>query len=767
MYRRCPSIQKIDLDRLDNLARIVEHLRQTMEQEITGMSKDVNRLLQNTEANYSEYYVRTATQEAASLLREIEMLSRRLDEQMREKVSGLKYAASQYAQTDKQVEKLAQSQPSLSLFDHKSLFLAAQRADILGNSLYGPMKSSSPESPKFPNIFEQLQAFQRQGIIDRLAPFHEDPRIAALLQTMQNQDAVAQRLAQAELTKIAEAFTEIARSQKAYVVYQAYGQREYMETAHQYAETQRKKLEEMGVSDEWYKDGIDLSYFYQGGFLKACRYNPLKNDRSLLLDDEEIRALLEEGLWDEKKLEELRQRYDELEAKVLRRLQLEQQINEYNQLVVEEDIRKMQQLLKDMNLYHGEITGKYDQQLLIAIAGYQYIANNHSTMFAVWRELSGYHDGKEFKVDGLITKELLELANAEKGLGYWNDPNVKAGGLGVAMTSVGVGDGIISQIWDEGSGLLKQAWSVNPTNPKFWTETVPGYYDLAKAITSGDITLEDIKEALKEGATEEFVVPFQDIWDLQGKILSGKASYEESERYGRALVKAFLALTLVEGAVKSGVKISGKLSRGLSELLPKLNSGAVVVTEGGTRFRIPDGYHIDTPELPKTDTQRQFIEFQRQQELKGNAGGTGKSSASTIRNSVTNDILDDMESKGGHLLNKHVSKTNEDLLKRAAKEGVPSTTFYNKSTALKATQENIRKNAEQISDWLNNQNSKGYLITKAQHEYSIGKGVDVKNGGNSASKQVTDNLTTSQLYLVKDPSMPAGYRIITGYPVFQ
>ncbi|MFD1270752.1 hypothetical protein ACFQ3Y_25400, partial [Paenibacillus motobuensis] len=54
-----------------------------------------------------------------------------------------------------------------------------------------------------------------------------------------------------------------------------------------------------------------------------------------------------------------------------------------------------------------------------------------------------------------------------------------------------------------------------PTNPKFWTETLPGYYDLAKAITSGDITLEDIKEVLKEGAAEEFVVPFQDIWDLQ------------------------------------------------------------------------------------------------------------------------------------------------------------------------------------------------------------------------------------------------------------
>ncbi|WMT42052.1 hypothetical protein RE628_06340 [Paenibacillus sp. D2_2] len=426
---------------------------------------------------------------------------------------------------------------------------------------------------------------------------------------MQNQNAFAQKLAQAELTKIAEAFTEIARSQKAYVVYQAYGQREYMESAHQYAETQRKKLEEMGVSDEWYKEGIDLSNFYQGGFLEACRYNPLKNDQSILLDDEEIRALLEEGLWGEKKLEELRQRYDELETKVLRRLQLEQQINEYNQFVAEEDIRKMQQLLKDMNLYHGEITGKYDQELLIAVAGYQYIANNYSTMFAVWRELSKYHDGKEFEVDGLITKELLELANAERGLGYWNDPNVKAGGFGVAMTLVGVGDGIVSQIWDEGSGLLKQVFSVNPTNPKFWTETVPGYYDLAKAITSGDISLEDIKEVLKEGAAEEFVVPFQDIWDLQGKVLSGKASYEESNRYGRALVKAFLALTLVEGAVKSGVKISGKLSKQLSELLPKLNGGAVVVTEGGMKIQLPNNYRIETPENP--NIQRKQYELDR------------------------------------------------------------------------------------------------------------------------------------------------------------
>ncbi|WP_343863887.1 hypothetical protein [Paenibacillus motobuensis] len=594
-----------------------------MEQEISGMAKDVNRLLQNTEANYSEYYVRTATQETASRLREIEILARQLDEQLREKVSGLKYAANQYADTDKQVEKLAQTQPPSFMFDHKTPLLARQWADITGNRLYGPAKSYASESPEFPNIFEQLQAFQQQGIIDRLAPFQEDPRIASLILTMQNKDSFAHKLAQEELKKIAEAFTEIARSQKAYAVYQAYGQHEYMEAAHKYAEAQRKKLEKMGVSDEWFKEGIDLAYFYQGGYLEACKYNPLKNDRSLLLDDEEIRSLLEEGLRGEKNLNELRQKYDELEVKVLRRMQLEQQLKEYDQLVAEEDIRKMQQLLKDMNLYHGEITGKYDQDLLVAVAGYQYIANNYSTMFAVWRELSGYHNGKEFEVDGLITKELLELANSERGLGYWNNPNVKAGGLGIAMTSVGVGDGIVSQIWDEGSGLLKQAWSVNPTNPKFWTETLPGYYDLAKAITSGDITLEDIKEVLKEGAAEEFVVPFQDIWDLQGKVLSGKASYEESQRYGRALVKAFLALTLVEGAVKSGVKISGKLSRQLSELLPKLNGGAVAVTESGMKIQVPNNYRIETPENPNIQRRQNEVEKGIEGTPKAQTGYTG------------------------------------------------------------------------------------------------------------------------------------------------
>ncbi|KAF6562347.1 WXG100 family type VII secretion target, partial [Paenibacillus sp. EKM207P] len=127
-----------------------------------------------------------------------------------------------------------------------------------------------------------------------------------------------------------------------------------------------------------------------------------------------------------------------------------------------------------------------------------------------------------------------------------------------------------------------------------------------------------------------------------------------------------------------------------------------------------------------------------------------KNKANDIRKNVNNNILDEMESNGGHLLQKHVGKTNEELIKRASQEGVPSTTFSDKSTALKSTQENIRRNADKIAEWIENPNSRGYLITKADHEFSIGRGVDIKNGGNSSSKHVTNDLSKSQLYLVKD-----------------
>ncbi|MEY8351688.1 RNase A-like domain-containing protein, partial [Bacillus cereus] len=200
-----------------------------------------------------------------------------------------------------------------------------------------------------------------------------------------------------------------------------------------------------------------------------------------------------------------------------------------------------------------------------------------------------------------------------------------------------------------------------------------------------------------------------------------------------------------------------KMSQGMTELPQLFNKGDNLAFSGGGNIR--SGF--DTPDFRQAEEKLSTHQF-----AKGNDGSSGDKWVSTpnaIRN-VENDILDIMESNNGHLLDKHVGKTNDDLLKRAAQEGVDATTFSDKSTATKAVQANIRRNADDISNWLNDPNSSGIKVITTDHGYSIGQGVAVKNGGSSASKQITYDLTTSKVVLVKDSSMPNGYKIVTGYP---
>lgn len=111
---------------------------------------------------------------------------------------------------------------------------------------------------------------------------------------------------------------------------------------------------------------------------------------------------------------------------------------------------------------------------------------------------------------------------------------------------------------------------------------------------------------------------------LSDKIFSGKATYEESVTYGRALTKAVMALTLVSGAAKSGAKISAKTSKKLAELLPKI-SGSVKVerglTSGGMMAPIP-GTSVDDIVLPRTPAQENYLKFIEERER--GVGGTPK-----------------------------------------------------------------------------------------------------------------------------------------------
>ncbi|WP_248565397.1 RNase A-like domain-containing protein [Paenibacillus sp. L3-i20] len=126
---------------------------------------------------------------------------------------------------------------------------------------------------------------------------------------------------------------------------------------------------------------------------------------------------------------------------------------------------------------------------------------------------------------------------------------------------------------------------------------------------------------------------------------------------------------------------------------------------------------------------------------------------------VGNDILDKMEEAGGHTLERHVSKTNEDLIKRANKEDVEATTsFTDKSTAIRSVQENLRKNADGIVKWVN-ESEKARVVFDVKHDNAIGKGVL------QDKKTVKYDLNYSRIVVVKDVNQELGFRIITAFPI--
>ncbi|GIP56091.1 CdiA family toxin C-terminal domain-containing protein [Paenibacillus vini] len=631
--------QRVEPGKVENLSRNLEHLRQTIEHSLTGLSNELTRLLSSVESAYSESYVRAAAREVSEQLHEIMKFAEALDERMRDKVKVLNYAANEYLQIEKKAVGLAKaSKPAYFTLKGAAQALLKGFKD---RALQNIGDSGDPSSKSKLSLVQiakgVLLEFREMSLESRVAPVKEDARIAALLLMMETGTVEDQAWAREKLDEIAKAFEELARQQAAYQVYEIYGNEMYTGYVHKLADKQRSILADLGISEKWYKTGVSLAAFYKGSPLTACDYNPLKHDFSTMPSESELRMVIAVGLYNEVYRNWARNSYSRIEAAVHQAAEqqrkLEEQLEEYNRLVPEEDIRKMQQVLKDLNIYQGEVTGKYNEELLIAVAGYQHIANTISSVAAVWRSQS--KSGKyEFEVDGKVTKELLELALAEKGLGIRNNPDlvINNGGTITAITMVGVGDGIVSQLKEDFGDVLKGSWANNPNNIEFWTKTLPHYYDLAKDIENGNITYDSIKSMLGEELAKEFIVPFKDIKNLSGKVLSGKASYEESVSYGRALAKAASAVMLVKAAATAGAKgakLASKSSKELLESLPKITEQFrryEFVTPEGIRVKVPAWEADGTISYSKNPNQVQqnFIEnYLKEREGKGRVEGTG------------------------------------------------------------------------------------------------------------------------------------------------
>lgn len=131
-----------------------------------------------------------------------------------------------------------------------------------------------------------------------------------------------------------------------------------------------------------------------------------------------------------------------------------------------------------------------------------------------------------------------------------------------------------------------------------------------------------------------------------------------------------------------------------------------------------------------------------------------------ILKNIDNNFLDQMEQLGGHTIAKHISKTDQELIKRSIKEDVDATAFTNKAVAYKAIKENLSKNSVEIEKWLNNPKSRYSEVFYCDHSFIIGKGVQ------KGSKSVARELKTSRIVLNKSNKGELNLIIKTAFPEF-
>ncbi|URL59487.1 hemagglutinin repeat-containing protein [Luteibacter flocculans] len=153
--------------------------------------------------------------------------------------------------------------------------------------------------------------------------------------------------------------------------------------------------------------------------------------------------------------------------------------------------------------------------------------------------------------------------------------------------------------------------------------------------------------------------------------------------------------------------------------------------------------------------------------LVGNEGNAGSSArpSNTVPNTevpfspiVDGGGLQAHEDAGGHLLKKHVGQSEQDLVDRLAAEPniSGSSSFYNRAAAENAVSQTIDANQKAVTNWLNN-GSSGRL--RLDYSLSDPVGISVSRGATSAL-----DVNSVRMILVRDASMPTGYKILTGFP---
>ena len=128
----------------------------------------------------------------------------------------------------------------------------------------------------------------------------------------------------------------------------------------------------------------------------------------------------------------------------------------------------------------------------------------------------------------------------------------------------------------------------------------------------------------------------------------------------------------------------------------------------------------------------------------------------TVKNETGNSLTYH-ENFGGHVIEKHVGKSDAELIFRLKEEPrlSASSSFYDAQVADRAIGNGIAANKDQLANWLAGDQQR--LVLTHEEKFSVGNVIQKGNDVSHASKTIT-------IVTDKDPLMPNGYRVHTAYP---
>ncbi|WP_270619869.1 C40 family peptidase [Paenibacillus macerans] len=276
---------KVDTGKLEELSAKLKTLGNQVENSERRVYQDLSRLVQDVRSEYDERSVQRALDEVNNRLRNITKLAKLVTDELYEKAGGLKQAAQAYLDSEEAANRATQQKfiPPSSYYS-KDGVIAGE-----GSSAY--LKD----------------------------PLFEDPVVQKLHAQTLNGTEEGQEEAKRQLDKIFKARYDIARAQVAYSVYQAFNNKPLMDGAHKEAERLRKVLKDLGISEGFYEENVNLSGLYKESPISACSYDPsfriTKDDKFvpvLIPQDNQYTYLLglamkegPEGAWAKAQLNEI------------------------------------------------------------------------------------------------------------------------------------------------------------------------------------------------------------------------------------------------------------------------------------------------------------------------------------------------------------------------------------------------------------------------------------------------------------------------------